>query len=84
METFISEKDVLIRIKYHKDISQEEKKKYEQSIKGLFMTEKSKEKTFKPIIKNQERNKMKELCPIHNEKLNDNGLCNLCLEQSNK
>jgi len=63
METFIAEKDILISIKYRKDISQEEKKKYDQLIKGLFM---------------------KELCPIHNEKLNDDGLCNLCLEQSNK
>jgi len=59
METFIPAEDILIKIKYHKDISQEEKKKYEQSIKGLFMTKKSKEKTFKPIIKNQERNKNK-------------------------
>jgi hypothetical protein len=25
-----------------------------------------------------------ETCPIHNEKLNDDGLCNMCLEQSNK
>jgi len=26
----------------------------------------------------------KEFCPIHNEKLNDDGLCNTCLENSNK
>jgi hypothetical protein len=25
-----------------------------------------------------------ELCPIHSEKLNDDGICNTCLEKSNK
>lgn len=25
-----------------------------------------------------------QLCQIHNEKLNDDGLCNICLENSNK
>jgi hypothetical protein len=56
METFIPAEDVLVRIKYHPDITPEEKAKFQEQIKGLYMTDKRKEQTFKPIIKNQKRN----------------------------
>ena len=56
METFIPAEDVLVRIKYHPDITPQEKAKFQEQIKGLYMTDKRKEQTFKPIIKNQKRN----------------------------
>ena len=51
--------DVLIRIKYHPDITKQEKEQFKEAIKGIYMTEKGREKTFKQVIKNQERNKNK-------------------------
>lgn len=59
IENYIPMEDVLIRIKYHPDITKQEKEQFKEAIKGIYMTEKGKEKTFKPIIKNQERNKNK-------------------------
>ncbi len=59
IENYIPMEDVLIRIKYHPDISKEEKEKFKESIKGIYMTEKGKEKINKPVIKNQQRNKNK-------------------------
>lgn len=59
METYIPADDVLVRIKYHPDITPEEKAKFQEQIKGLYMTDKRKEQTFKPIIKNQKRSKTK-------------------------
>jgi hypothetical protein len=56
METFIPAEDVLVRIKYHPDITPQEKTKFKEQIKGLYMTDKRKEQRFKPIIKNQKRN----------------------------
>lgn len=54
METFIPADDVLVRIKYHPDITEKEKEKFKEQIKGLYMTDKRREQTFKP--KNQKRN----------------------------
>jgi hypothetical protein len=48
IENYIPMEDVLIRIKYHPDISKEEKEKFKESIKGIYMTEKGKEKINKP------------------------------------
>jgi hypothetical protein len=64
METFIPAEDVLVRIKYHPDITPQEKAKFQEQIKGIYMTNKRKEQTFKPIIKNQKRNE-------RNNKTND-------------
>ena len=64
METFIPAEDVLARIKYHPDITPQEKAKFQEQIKGIYMTNKRKEQTFKPIIKNQKRNE-------RNNKTND-------------
>lgn len=57
METFIPMEDVLIRVKYHPDISKEEKAKFEEIVKGIYMTDKRRDKMNKPIIKNQQRKK---------------------------
>lgn len=59
IENYIPFEDVMIKIKFHPDITKEDKERYKETLKGLFMTDKRKEKTFKPIIKNQERNKNK-------------------------
>jgi len=56
IETYIPMEDVLIRVKYHLDITKEEKAQFEEQVKGIYMTDKRKKKVFKPITKNQERN----------------------------
>jgi hypothetical protein len=55
METFIPAEDVLVRIKYHPDITPQEKAKFQEQIKGLYMTDKRKEQTFKKVITNQKK-----------------------------
>ena len=57
METFIPAEDVLARIKYHPDITPKEKEKFKEQLKGLYMTDKRKEQTFKETLTNQQRNK---------------------------
>jgi DnaJ-class molecular chaperone len=56
IETYIPMEDVLIRVKYHPDITKEEKAQFEEIVKGIYMTDKRKKKVFKPITKNQEKN----------------------------
>lgn len=55
-ETFIPAEDVLIRIKYHPDITQKERERFKEQLSAIYMTDKRKEQTFKPITKNQKRN----------------------------
>jgi hypothetical protein len=57
MEIFIPAEDVLVRIKYHPDITEKEKEKYKDQIKGLYMTDKRKEQIQKKALTNQQRNK---------------------------
>ena len=57
IETYIPMEDVLIRVKYHPDITKEEKAQFEEIVKGLYMKDKGREKIRKPVIKNQQRNK---------------------------
>jgi hypothetical protein len=59
METFMPAEDVLARIKYHPDITPKEKEKFKEQLKGLYMTDKRKEKTLKKALTNQQRNKLK-------------------------
>jgi len=56
IETYIPMEDVLIRVKYHPDITKEEKAQFEEIVKGIYMSDKRKKKVFKPITKNQQRN----------------------------
>ena len=48
IENYIPIEDVLIRIKYHPDITKQEKEQFKEAIKGIYMTEKGKEKMNKP------------------------------------
>jgi hypothetical protein len=56
METFILSQDIINRIKSHPDISKQDKERYKETLKGLFMTDKRKEQTFKEVKSNQQRN----------------------------
>ena len=56
IETYIPMEDVLIRVKYHPDITKEEKAQFEEIVKGIYMSDKRKKKVFKSITKNQQRN----------------------------
>ena len=51
-----NQKRMAIRVKYHPDITKEEKAEFEEIVKGLYMTDKRKKKVFKLITKNQKRN----------------------------
>jgi hypothetical protein len=56
IENYIPFEDVMIKIKFHPDITKEDKERYKESLKGLFMTDKRKEQTFKKVKSNQQRN----------------------------
>ena len=56
IENYIPFEDVMIKIKFHPDITNEDKERYKETLKGLFMTDKRKEKTFKQVKSNQQRN----------------------------
>ena len=58
-ETFIPMQDVINRINTHPDITKEVKKEFKHITDLLYMTDRRKEKTFKPITKNQKRNQNK-------------------------
>lgn len=58
-ETFIPMQDVLYRIKTHPDLVPTEKDKFKHITDLLYMTDKRKDKIFRPIIKNQKRNQNK-------------------------
>ncbi len=59
METFITEDEIMHRIRMNKDITEEDRDLYYFELKIMSLTDKGKERHFKPIIKNQERNKQK-------------------------
>ena len=84
MERWITIDEVNHRVRNHPDITDYDRENFYFDLQMLYIGKKGQEKLKKPVLKNQQRNKMKELCPIHNEILNNDGLCNLCLEQSNK
>jgi hypothetical protein len=58
-ETFIPMQDVINRINTHPDITKEVKKEFKHITDLLYMTDRRKEQTFKPITKNQKRNQNK-------------------------
>lgn len=58
-ETFIPMEDVLYRIKTHPDLVPTERNKFKHITDLLYMTDKRKDKIFRPIIKNQKRNQNK-------------------------
>ena len=54
-ETFIPMEDVLYRIKTHPDLVPTERNKFKHITDLLYMTDKRKEQTHKPVIKNQQK-----------------------------
>ena len=58
-ETYIPMQDVIYRINTHPDITKEVKKEFKHITDLLYMTDKRKKQTFKPIITNQKRNQNK-------------------------
>jgi hypothetical protein len=64
IENYIPMEDVLIRIKYHPDITKEEKEQFKESIKGIYMTEKGKVKMNKPKKYQNESNTISTDYPL--------------------
>ena len=64
IENYIPMEDVLIRIKYHPDITKQEKEQFKESIKGIYMTEKGKVKMNKPKKYQNERNAISTNYPL--------------------
>ena len=64
IENYIPMEDVLIRIKYHPDITKQEKEQFKESIKGIYMTEKGKVKINKPKKYQNERNTISSNYPL--------------------
>ena len=58
-ETFIPFRDIEIRLKNHPDLDEKDKKEFGYITDMLKMSKKRKEKIFKPVITNQQRNKTK-------------------------
>lgn len=56
IENYIPMEDVLVRIKYHPDITKEEKEQFKESIKGIYITERGKVKINKPKKYQNENN----------------------------
>ena len=55
-ETFIPMEDILYRIKTHPDLTKKDKKEFAYITDMLKMSDKRKEKTFKEVKSNQQRN----------------------------
>ena len=64
IENYIPMEDVLIRIKYHPDITKQEKEQFKESIKGIYMTEKGKVKMNKPKKNQNEINAISTNYPL--------------------
>jgi hypothetical protein len=58
-ETFIPFRDIEIRLKSHSDLTDKDKKEFGYITDMLKMSNKRKEKVFKPVIKNQQKNQNK-------------------------
>ena len=60
MERWITEDEIMHRIKYHPDLTKDDKEDFYFDIQMLYTGKKGQEKLDKPVIKNQERNKIKK------------------------
>ena len=54
-ETYIPIQDVLVKIKYHPDISEQDRARFKADVSRIWMTDKTREKNKLPIKKNQDR-----------------------------
>ena len=60
MERWITEDEIMHRIKNHPDLTKDDKEDFYFDIQMLYTGKKGQEKLNKPVIKNQERNKIKK------------------------
>ena len=60
MERWITEDEIMHRIKNHPDLTKDDKEDFYFDIQMLYTGKKGQEKLDKPVIKNQERNKIKK------------------------
>lgn len=65
MERWITEDEIMHRINNHPDLTKEDKKEFLFNLQIINLSEKSKKIMNKPVIKNQERNKLKNDIPLH-------------------
>ena len=60
MERWITEDEIMHRIRNHPDLTKDDKEDFYFDLQMLYLSNKGKEKLNKPVIKNQERNKIKK------------------------
>ena len=60
MERWITIDEVNHRVKTHPDITDDDRENFYFDLQMLYLTKKGQEKLDKPIIKNQDRNKIKK------------------------
>ena len=60
MERWVTEDEIMHRIKNHPDLTKDDKEDFYFDIQMLYIGKKGQEKLNKPVIKNQERNKIKK------------------------
>jgi len=65
MERWITEDEIMHRINNHPDLTEEDKKEFLFNLQIINLSEKGKKRMNKPVIKNQERNKLKNDIPMH-------------------
>lgn len=65
MERWITEDEIMHRINNHPDLTKEDKKEFLFNLQIINLSEKSKKRMNKLVIKNQERNKLKNDIPLH-------------------
>lgn len=65
MERWITEDEIMHRINNHPDLTKEDKKEFLFNLQIINLSEKSKKRMNKPVIKNQERNKLKNDISLH-------------------
>ena len=63
MERWITEDEIMHRIRNHPDLTKDDKEDFYFDIQMLYTGKKGQEKLDKPVIKNQERNKIKICSP---------------------
>lgn len=65
MERWITEDEIMHRINNHPDLTEEDKKEFLFNLQIINLSEKGKKRMNKPVIKNQERNKLKNDISLH-------------------
>ena len=60
MERWITEDEIMHRIKNHPDLTKDDKENFYFDLQMLNLSYKAREKLKKPVLKNQERNKIKK------------------------